>query len=137
MNPKKHNLKKRCQFFVNSDIFCQFGYCLSIWTLFFCSGNTPFLTFFSYKCELVKCSCLVFCKAKKKFLWIQKLICCNSHGRNFWIFFHMLSNQHITRSSGYMYLKILFFQNLVLVLEMTVWSSFYENVVIVLKELQG
>jgi len=85
----------------------------------------PFWTFFSCKCDLVKCSCPVFCKIKKIILSIQLLISCNSHDENFWIFFHIFANQCTTRSYGYMYPKMFFFKNLVLVLEMAVLEHFW------------
>jgi len=73
----------------------------------------------------VKCSCPDFRSDKKRILLLQMLISCNLHDGNFWIFFHIFSNQCLTRSYGYMCLKMFFIKNLLLVLEMAVLECFW------------
>jgi len=56
---------------------------------------TTILDIFSYKCDLLKCSYLLFDKAKKVFLSIQILMSCNLYGENFWNFFHIMVLQDL------------------------------------------
>jgi len=67
----------------------------------------------------------LFFARPKKILSIQMLMSCNPLGGNFWNFFHIFLNHCTTRSYDYMWLKMLFFLNLVLVLEMVVLERFW------------
>jgi len=83
------------------------------------------LDIFSYKCELVKCSCPDFCKAKKNVFVISNA---NILQSTWWIFLKFFL--HLFRLAYHKILwlhvsKNVFFQNLVLVLEMSVLEHFW------------
>jgi len=104
--------------------------CLKEWF----QRSTTILDIFSYKCELVKCNCPIFRRAKKRIFVNSKVHILPSVWWKFQNFLHMFSSHHTTRSYDYMYPKMFFFQNLVLVLEMAVLEWFCELIV---KELTG
>jgi len=85
----------------------------------------PFWRFFYTNVSLWSAAAQFFSGPKNGFLSIQTLISCNVHGEKFWNFFHIFSNQFITRSYGYMCPRMLFFKNLILVLEMAVLEQFW------------
>ncbi len=89
----------------------------------------PFLTFFHTNVTLWSAAAHFFTGPKKRFLSLQMLISCNRHGGIFWIFFHIFSILCTTRSYYYMFPKMIFFKNLVLVLEMAVFEGFGNNIV--------
>jgi len=75
--------------------------------------------------SLWSAAALFFTGPKKQFLSIQMLISCNSHGGNFWNFFHMFSSEHTRISYSYMCPKMFFFKKLVLVPKMAVLEHFW------------
>jgi len=69
-----------------------------------------FWKFFHNDLSLRSAAARIFAVTKKGCLLLQILISCNLHGGNFWIFFHIFSNQCLTRSYSYMCQKLFFFQ---------------------------
>jgi len=80
---------------------------------------------FSYKCELVKCSCLVSCRAKKKILVISNTNILQSTVEIFENFSTSFQTRALQDPTVIFVQKCFFFKNLVLVIEMAVLERFW------------